>query len=245
MQSGKAFKLKSFVSYLSNVEEFDKPNIQLEQYMTPPDITANLFQILHFEEDALENKIVGDFCCGTGMYSIASSYFNTQKVIGFDVDPNALAICQENIDNAELSDKIEILNYDLLNIQNEEKYKDYFDTVVMNPPFGTKNNEGIDMKLLSAAIYASKGKVFSLHKESTSKYILKYVKENYPQVEVELMQKIAFDLPNTYKFHKKKNAVTEVVLVKIDKTKLKKQEDNVNEIKEQLVDLKLQDTQDQ
>jgi predicted RNA methylase len=30
---------------------------------------------------------------------------------------------------------------------------DYFDTVIMNPPFGTKNNEGIDMKLLENALY--------------------------------------------------------------------------------------------
>ena len=45
--------------------------------------------------------------------------------------------------------------------------------------------------------------MFSLHKESTAAYIVKYVKENHPGLEAELMHKIQFDLPNTYKFHKK------------------------------------------
>lgn len=41
------FKIKHFIAYLSNIEEFSEPKIQLEQYMTPPDITANLFSILN------------------------------------------------------------------------------------------------------------------------------------------------------------------------------------------------------
>ena len=113
----------------------------------------------------------------------------------------------------------------------------------MNPPFGTKNNDGVDVALLSAAIevmknyyltftlQASSGKVFSLHKESTSAYIVKYVRDHHG-LEAELMHKIEFDLPSTYKFHKKsknywafliifeiESAMTEVVLVKVDKSK--------------------------
>lgn len=104
--------------------------------------------------------------------------------------------------------------------ESEDKsYFGYFDTVIMNPPFGTKNNEGIDMKLLDCCIKGCKvgGTVYSLHKESTSKFILKYCAEKYPACEVTLVSKIQFDLPASYKFHKKKNAITEVVLVKIVK----------------------------
>jgi predicted RNA methylase len=31
-----------------------------------------LFERLHTEYDAIEGKTIGDFCCGTGMYSIAA-----------------------------------------------------------------------------------------------------------------------------------------------------------------------------
>ena len=55
----KAFKMKTFVAYLSSVEEFEQPKIELEQYMTPPDITANLFSILHvIYHDSIKTMVV-------------------------------------------------------------------------------------------------------------------------------------------------------------------------------------------
>ncbi|TNV76546.1 hypothetical protein FGO68_gene7638 [Halteria grandinella] len=214
------FKLKSFITFLSQVAQFPDPKIDLEQYMTPPDIAANLFSILHQDEDSIENKRIADFCSGTGMYSCASTYFNPLSITGFEIDPEAIEVAQENVLSMEIADRVDFINCDILKIvENNPKLHGLFDTVVMNPPFGTKNNEGIDMKLLSAAITCCKGKVFSLHKESTSAYIQKYVKEQHPGLEAELMHKIEFDLPNTYKFHKKKSATTEVVLVKIDVSK--------------------------
>ncbi len=52
----------------------------------------------------------------------------------------------------------------------------------MNPPFGTKNNEGVDMELLKAATRGLKpgGQLFTLHKASTRAYIEKFVKEQCP-----------------------------------------------------------------
>lgn len=45
--------------------------------------------------------------------------------------------------------------------------ENYFDTVVMNPPFGTKNNAGIDMKFLKMGLDLSCDSVYSLHKSTT------------------------------------------------------------------------------
>lgn len=42
-----------------------------------------------------------------------------------------------------------------------------FDTVLMNPPFGTKQNNGIDMNFLRIALKLAKQSVYSLHKTST------------------------------------------------------------------------------
>lgn len=42
-----------------------------------------------------------------------------------------------------------------------------FDSVLMNPPFGTKHNAGIDMRFLETAIKLSNNAVYSLHKTST------------------------------------------------------------------------------
>ena len=77
-----------------------------------------------------------------------------RSITGFEIDPEALEIAKANIEGAEVANA-EIKLYDLLTITSDPAYAKYFDTVVMNPPFGTKNNEGIDMQLLSAAIYVS------------------------------------------------------------------------------------------
>ena len=70
-------------------------------------------------------------------------YYYYRQVIGFDVDDDALSICRQNIKDFELT------NVDLVqcNLDNEdlmslELWNNHFDTVVMNPPFGTKKNKG-------------------------------------------------------------------------------------------------------
>ncbi|XP_044463578.1 rRNA N6-adenosine-methyltransferase METTL5-like isoform X3 [Mangifera indica] len=57
------------------------------------------------------------------------------------------------------------------------------DTVVMNPPFGTRR-KGADMDFLSVALKVASGAVYSLHKTST--------------------RGLPCDVPQLYKFHKKK-----------------------------------------
>lgn len=42
-----------------------------------------------------------------------------------------------------------------------------FDTVIMNPPFGTKKNAGVDIQFLKTAISLARKVVYSLHKTST------------------------------------------------------------------------------
>ena len=37
------FKKKQFEMFLSQIDDFEKPKVKLEQYLTPPDITATLF----------------------------------------------------------------------------------------------------------------------------------------------------------------------------------------------------------
>ena len=88
------------------MDDFYRPKIQLEQYCTPSDITCELFEILQFEHNAISGKKVGDFCCGTCMYSIAAAYFEPAKIVALDIDPDALAVAKENLEHYELLDKV-------------------------------------------------------------------------------------------------------------------------------------------
>ena len=73
--------------YLSQVEDFQKPKIELEQYCTPYETTCELFELLEFDHQAVSGKVFGDFCCGTAMYSIAAAYFEPDQQVAFDIDP--------------------------------------------------------------------------------------------------------------------------------------------------------------
>lgn len=47
------------------------------------------------------------------------------------------------------------------------------DLVVMNPPFGTKE-EGIDAKFLEVAMQICSGNIYSMHKSSTRGFLQKF-----------------------------------------------------------------------
>lgn len=83
--------------------------------------------------------------------------------------------------------------------------------VVMNPPFGTKNNAGIDYAFLQRALKLVRpgGHVYSLHKSSTrdffKKKLAKSSEEFSATVTGEVLAEVRYDLPKTYRFHKEKS----------------------------------------
>jgi len=89
-------------------------------------------------------------------------------VAGFDIDQDALDIAMEN--NEHFGTNVDFINVNLdkplhLHTGNNDKP---FDVIVMNPPFGTKKNVGIDARFVQHALnYAPV--VYSLHKTSTRK----------------------------------------------------------------------------
>lgn len=87
------------------------------------------------------------------------------------------------------------------------------DTVITNPPFGTKNNEGIDVQFLRTAIRLARRAVYSFHKTSTRPYLIKLIQGW--GLNVEVVAEMKFDIPNMYKFHKQKSKDVEVDLIRV------------------------------
>ena len=81
--------------------------------------------------------------------------------------------------------------------------------VVTNPPFGIRSKTGADVNFLKSAVSICSGYVYSLHKFSTFDYLKKFYNKN----EISEINgfKIEYDLPKSYKFHKKNNKVIEVL----------------------------------
>lgn len=83
----------------------------------------------------------------------------------------------------------------------------------MNPPFGTKNNEGVDMVFLEQGLALARGPVYSFHKTSTRDFILKrYQSRGY---DIEVLAEMKFKIPQMYKQHRKREVLVDVDFIRI------------------------------
>ncbi|KAG4100036.1 methyltransferase like 5 [Neocallimastix lanati (nom. inval.)] len=196
-------KLKQLESLLQDVDVFEKPKIQFEQYPTSAHIASRMLYTAQSMYDDIEDKIVADLGCGCGVLSIGANQLGSLYNFAFDIDDDALEICRENMEGFEIE------NMDLIKVDVETlTLRDKVDTVFMNPPFGTKTHKGIDMVFLKKAIDISTRAVYSLHKTSTREHIFKKAKEW--GVSCEVVAELRYDIPAMYKFHKKKSVDIQV-----------------------------------
>ena len=90
--------------------------------------------------------------------------------IGVDIDRDALKQASENCQ--------EFGNVDLIHMDVSRLVEAFpnlwADTILMNPPFGTKL-KGIDMEFLRVATKIAKSAIYSLHKTSTRDHVLRYL----------------------------------------------------------------------
>lgn len=198
-------KLKKLEEYLQSVDSFKKPKVLLEQYITPSHIASNLLFTIQNNYDDLEGKFIADLGCGTGMLSIGSAILGGSHIVGFEIDPEALAVAKFNVEEMEVP-KVDFIQCDVLS--DLTHWHKAFDTVLLNPPFGTKKNAGMDMKFLKIATQLSRKVIYSLNKTSTREFVKKKTKEL--EIEGEVIAELHYNLESSYKFHKKSSVDIEV-----------------------------------
>lgn len=210
-------KLKQLESYLQQVDGFDDPKINLEQYVTSGHIASHMLYTIDQTFEDINNNVVADFGCGCGVLSIGSAMLGADHVFGMDIDSSALDKSSDNIAEFELESQIALVNCDVRswNMLDYFASRKIIDTVVMNPPFGTKNNKGMDLVFLQHAIQVANNSVYSLHKTTTRDHIAKKVDEWGCSFEV--LAELRYDLPRTYKFHKKDSLDVHVDFIKCAK----------------------------
>uniref|UniRef100_A0AAR2JGG6 Methyltransferase-like protein 5 n=1 Tax=Pygocentrus nattereri TaxID=42514 RepID=A0AAR2JGG6_PYGNA len=185
-------KLKELESCLQQVDGFEEPKILLEQYPTSPHIAGCMLYTIHNTFDDIQNKLVADLGCGCGVLSIGAAVLDAGLCVGFDIDSDALDIFKRNVEEFELPN-IDMVQSDICSVGSS--YAKKFDTVIMNPPFGTKHNQGIDMQFLKTADHIQK-------------------KANDWKVKMEVIAELRYDLPASYKFHKKKSVDIQVDFIR-------------------------------
>lgn len=203
-------QLESLLQSACPILDFEgRPRVDLEQYSTSPHLASQIICYIEDHFSAISNQIVADFGCGCGILSIASGVMDADLVFSFDIDPKCIDITVRQCGNVD-SFPHEIVQMDIT--QGLPTHLS-FDTIIMNPPFGTRNS-GIDMKFIDIGLQTAE-QVFSLHKTSTRRYISKHCSEVGAQAE--LVATLQYDLPKTHKHHTKKSVDIEVDLWKVSK----------------------------
>ncbi|KAL4283114.1 hypothetical protein GQ457_16G002750 [Hibiscus cannabinus] len=190
-------KLKQLESLLGDLQQFSNPKVELEQYPTGPHIASRLLYTAENSFDDISNKVVADFGCGCGTLGAAASLLGAEHVIGIDIDSQSLELASMNAEDLELD--IDFIQCDIGNLGWRGQI---VDTVVMNPPFGTRK-KGIDMDFLFVALKVASRAVYSLHKTSTRDYIRRAALRDLNASSAEVLCELRFDVPQLYKFHKK------------------------------------------
>ncbi|XP_021277469.1 methyltransferase-like protein 5 isoform X1 [Herrania umbratica] len=191
-------KLKQLESLLGGLQQFSNPKVELEQYPTGPHIASGLLYTAENSFDDISNKVVADFGCGCGTLGAAAALLGAEQVIGIDIDSQSLEIASMNAEDLEL--EIDFIQCDISNLGWRGQI---VDTVVMNPPFGTRK-KGADMDFLFVALKVASQAVYSLHKTSTRDHVKRAALRDLNASSAEVLCELRFDVPQLYKFHKKK-----------------------------------------
>ncbi|GMN50576.1 hypothetical protein TIFTF001_019733 [Ficus carica] len=191
-------KLKQLESLVGDLQQFSNPKIELEQYPTGPHIASRMLFTAENSYGDVSNKVVADFGCGCGTLSAAAALLGAEHVVGIDVDPQALELAYQNAE--DLEEDIEYIQCDIRNLRWRGQS---VDTIVMNPPFGTRK-KGADMDFLSMSLKIASQAVYSLHKTSTREHVRRAALQNFNASSAEVLCELRFDVPQLYKFHKKK-----------------------------------------
>ncbi|KAJ8556556.1 hypothetical protein K7X08_035731 [Anisodus acutangulus] len=191
-------KLKQLEGLLGSLEQFSTPKIELEQYPTGAHIASRMLYTAENSFEDVNSKVVADFGCGCGTLGLAAGLLGAESVIGLDIDTESLEIASANMDELELD-----MDFIQCDIRNLKRRGQIVETVVMNPPFGTRR-KGADMDFLSAAMKVASQAVYSLHKTTTREHVKRAALRDYNARSAEVICELRYDVPQLYKFHKKK-----------------------------------------
>src|SRR3989344_2153852 len=137
---------------ISKLEDFNSPNPKLEQYSTPSEIASEMVWIAYLNKN-IENQIIADLGCGTGILGICALLLGAKKVYFVDISKKVLIQAQKNLKYLELETKKKF-NAEFLNL-NVEEFNKEIDTILENPPFGVQNKNA-DRIFIEVALKKSK-----------------------------------------------------------------------------------------
>ena len=188
---------KALAIVLQGLSGFERPKIREEQYMTDADVAADMIWAASMQGD-IDGKIVADLGAGTGILGIGALLLGAAKVFFVEQDKDALEIAKANLRLLE-TEGFDVGETAFI-VDKIEDFKEKVDTVIQNPPFGTKEKHA-DKEFLEKA-FSIGMVVYTLHKSTTKGFVEAIAKDH--DFKVAGFKEYDFPLKATYEHHKKK-----------------------------------------
>ncbi len=191
---------------LQDVSHFTRPRLELEQYVTPPDVAASLLWEANLAGH-IEGRVVADLGAGTGMLTIGALLLGAERVISVEMDEDAADDLERNLDSLGLDlERVELVRGDARKVTVKA------DTVVQNPPFGVWRRHA-DADFVQAAKRTG-GVVYTLHKEATDA-VTWMEAQAAPGHRLETLSRVVMTIPPVHAFHRKKLYMVAVLLFRL------------------------------
>ena len=188
---------------LSKLKGFLQPDLVSEQYATDSETAASVLWLAFMNGD-VKDKVIADFGCGTGILGIGCLLLGARKVCFVDNDPAALEIAKANLSGLN-SGKYDLMESPISGVDLKA------DTIIQNPPFGTKRRHADREFLLKA--FESADVVYSLHKASTIEFVRKLALSNGFQATHILRHSLP--LKRQHEFHRRRIHRIEVACLRL------------------------------
>lgn len=179
---------------LESVVDFEEPSPALEQYLTPPEIAAHLLHFASTQGD-LAGRTVVDLGTGTGMLAIGATHADPARVVGVDIDSDALTLARENERRAGGPVSVGWVRADAsrppLSLSSA--------TVLSNPPFGAqRGRRHADRAFLEAASDLASVS-YTIHNEGSQEFVESFAADNGGTVTHAFQA--TFSLERRFSFH--------------------------------------------
>ena len=155
-----------------------------------------------FEHHDLQGEII-DLGTGTGRLAIGAAMMGSTRVVGVDIDAKSIALARENGIAAGVQVKWVVSDI--------KEVVGGYDTVIMNPPYGTRSPH-LDVQFLERAFELAPV-LYSIHKSSTRDFLRRAIERRNRRVDA--VRSMSLEIPHLFPFHQKKWENVEVDLYRI------------------------------
>lgn len=173
-----------------------------EQVPTPAPLAAWLIYQAHGFGD-VEGRTVADLGCGTGILAIGAAAMGAGRVVGVDRDADALETARRTARDLDVA--VDWVRADVAGWEGR------VDTVLMNPPWGTRR-KGADRPFLAAAVRLAEV-AYSFHRAGTEGFVVSFVEDLGG--EVEETWDVDFPVPHQHRYQRETEREVQAVCVRI------------------------------